>query len=92
MNNEATIYPLYCEYYGKKSPLMDTVSKLKANNLELADNEKVYALIEIIKLYCFAEFSPVSTVLKEKQVVLKHRITKEEIVFDFDDIKTQKDY
>jgi len=92
MNHDNTIYPIYCEFFGKKNALMDTISKVKANNLDLLDNEKVYALIEIVKLYALAKYVPVVTYLKNKLIILKNMETKEEISFDFDDIKTQKDY
>lgn len=91
MNHDNTIYPIYCEYFGKKNVLMDTISKVKANNMDLFDNEKVYALIEIMKLYALAKFVPVATELKKKEITLRNFETKEELLFDFDNIVSQKD-
>ncbi len=70
---------------------MDTISKVKANNMDLFDNEKVYALIEIMKLYALAKFVPVATELKKKEITLRNFETKEELLFDFDNIVSQKD-
>ncbi len=89
MNNDATIYSIYLGYMGRKGSLMDTASAHKASSLRLQDDEIVYTMVTLGKLYAFAGYLPVGTNLKEKEVWLKS--DKDEVVIDIDNIVTAKD-
>jgi len=89
MNNDATIYTVYLGYKGRKCSLMDTASALKASTIMLQDDEIVYTMVTLGKLYAFAGYLPESTDIKEKSVTLTNGINI--VVLDIDNIQSAKD-
>ena len=89
MNNDSVIYSVYLEYKGRKASLMDTASAVKASTIALQDDEILYTIVSLGRLYAFAGYLPISTDTKEKEVVLeKNDVT---ISIDIDNIQTIKD-
>ena len=57
-NTNGIIHSLFLEYTGRKSTLLDSAVLAKASTDILKPDEKVYALISIVKLYVLAGFTP----------------------------------
>ncbi len=87
---DATIYTIYSEYFGKKSSVLDSVSQYKDKKTQLEESDKIYSLITIIKLYCNAGFFPVNLVEKENEINFRSD-SGVEINLDFDSISTEED-
>lgn len=91
MDNNAIAYSIYCEYLGKKNSILNAVSSLKASNTELKDNEKLYSLIEIARIYAFAGFVPVDCSIERREVYAENVKGGMQLTFAIDSVITQKD-
>lgn len=91
MDINAIVYSLYCEYTGRRGTILDTACLAKANSVNLKDDEKVYALINVVKSYVFAGFVPEYEDIKAKRIKLINA-EKEEIIIDLATFTTKRDY
>ena len=84
------IHAMYLEYTGRKSTLLDSAVLAKASTDVLKDDEKVYALISVIKLYALAGFVPHVSVELSKKITMVNA-DKEEVIVDTEAFATEKD-
>lgn len=90
MEQNATIFAIYSEYFGRKSSMLDAIDAYKDRKTPLEESEKIYALITITKLYCNAGFFPINLLEEEKEIYFKSEEGLE-LTLDFDNISTEKE-
>ncbi len=89
MNTDATVYSVYLQYMGRKASLLDTASAVKASTVMLQDDDILYTMVSLGKLYAYAGYLPIVTNIKEKEVELSN--SSDSVILDIDHIKTAKD-
>ena len=89
MDLNAIVYSLFLEYTGKKSSLLDSACLYKASTEEMKDNDRVYTLINVARLYAFAGFYPVYDA--ESLTRLKFVRKNEEKIIDLSNFVSEKD-
>lgn len=89
MDINSIAYAVYLDYMGKKSSIMDSVCLARARVDKMKEDEKVYSLISIMRLYLFAGFIPVFENVESS--VIKLRNGEEEIIFDLPNYDSEKE-
>ena len=84
------VHALYLEYTGRKGSLLDSAVLAKAGCDKLKDDERLYALIHLVRLYALSGYYPVFEEVMAKSIALKNA-EKEEIRIDLEKFVTELD-
>lgn len=90
MDLNAIAYAIYQDYMGKKSSILDSACLAKASVDKMKEDEKVYSLISIMRLYLFAGFAPIFEDVSSKVIVLR-RGEGEDLLFDLPTYDSEKE-
>ena len=84
------VHALYLEYTGRKGNLLDSAMLAKAGCDHLKDDERLYALIHLLRLYSFIGYYPIFEEVMAKTILLRCS-EKEDVRIDLDKFVTELD-